>query len=73
MITLKSDELELVFEPEQGGKWRSLRDRRSGAESYFNMVIELAMVPVEAENPPVLPAGQTVEWSLKIIVKESKR
>ncbi len=31
-LTLKSAELELVFEPEQGGKCRSLRDRRTGRE-----------------------------------------
>lgn len=31
-LTIKSSQLELVFEPEQGGKWRSLKDRRSGRE-----------------------------------------
>lgn len=31
-LILESAELKLVFEPEQGGKWRSLRDRRSGRE-----------------------------------------
>jgi hypothetical protein len=32
MIQLTSNELELTFEPDQGGKWRSLRDRRTGRE-----------------------------------------
>ncbi len=34
-LTLESAELKLVFEPEQGGKWRSLRDRRSGREWFW--------------------------------------
>lgn len=31
-IRLESTDLELVFEPDHGGKWRSLRDRRTGRE-----------------------------------------
>ncbi len=36
VIKLKSAALELAFEPEQGGKWRSLRDRRTGREWLWN-------------------------------------
>lgn len=32
MIHLTSDRLSIAFEPEQGGKWRSLLDRRTGRE-----------------------------------------
>lgn len=43
-----------------------------GSESYFNIGIEPAMLPVDdirtAENPPILKPGQVEAWSLGISV-----
>lgn len=45
-VSIASPELELVFEPEQGGKWRSLKDRRTGYEWFWRNP-HLSIVPIQ--------------------------
>lgn len=65
-IRLQNSFLELVFEPQFGGKWRSLMDCRTQREWFWRN----PHLPVDdlsaAEQPEVLEPNATVGWHLNI-------